>query len=147
MDRMKGDEEALNEALKPSGRRRKRAPRAQPHTDQSIHAAIARAILHGEIKAGAKLPEHRLAEIFGASRERIRKVLHRLAAERRLEIIPNRGVRVPQPTIDEVKRIYEAHRVLEAGIIVQLVDRFDARILGVLDAHLTQERQAAERGD
>nr|WP_158818202.1 GntR family transcriptional regulator [Methylocapsa sp. S129] len=144
---MKAGDDSLKEALKPPGRGGRRAPRAQPHTDASIHAAIARAILHGELKAGAKLPEHRLAEIFGASRERIRKVLHRLAAERRLEIIPNRGVRVPQPTIEEVKRVYEAHRVLEAGVIVQLVSMLDARILGILDAHLAQERLAAERGD
>jgi len=74
-------------------------------------------------------------------------VLHRLAAERRLEIVPNRGVRVPQPTIDEVKRVYEAHRVLEAGVIVQLVSMIDPAILAILDAHLAQERSAAERGD
>lgn len=124
-----------------------RSPKAAPHTDQSIHAAIAGAILQGRLKAGAKLPEHRLARIFGASRERVRKVLHRLAAERRLEIIPNRGVRVPQPTIEEVQRVYEAHRVLEAGVIVQLVNRLDDAILAVLDAHLAAERLAAERGD
>jgi len=145
MDRMNGDGEPLNKAAKPSGRGGK--PRSPPHTDQSIHAAIARAIQQGELKAGAKLPEHRLAEIFGASRERVRKVLQRLAAERRLEIIPYRGARVPQPTIDEVKHIYEAHRVLEAGVIAQLVNRLDARILAILDAHLGKERQAAERGD
>jgi DNA-binding GntR family transcriptional regulator len=143
----KGSGEALKQAMRPATPGKKRAGRVQPHTDQSIHAAIARAILHGQLKAGAKLPEHRLAEIFGASRERIRKVLHRLAAERRLEIVPNRGVRVPQPTIDEVKRVYEAHRVLEAGVIVQLVAMIDAAILATLDGHLAQERAAAERGD
>ena len=147
MDRIKGGDETIEAAPKPANRDKKRAARASPHTDQSIHAAIARAILQGELKAGAKLPEHRLAEIFGASRERIRKVLHRLAAERRLEIVPNRGVRVPQPTIAEVKSVYEAHRVLEAGVLVQLVAILDARILALLDAHLAQERLAAERGD
>ena len=136
-----------DQRLKLSGEGKKRGPKAAPHTDQSIHAAISRAILQGELKAGAKLPEHRLAEIFGASRERVRKVLHRLAAERRLEIIPNRGVRVPQPTIDEVKSVYEAHRVLEAGVIVQLLNILDARILSLLDTHLADERAAAERGD
>jgi DNA-binding GntR family transcriptional regulator len=147
MRRSKSVDDSLGEALKKPIRRSKSALKARPHTDESIHAAIARAILHGDLRAGAKLPEHRLAEIFGASRERIRKVLHRLAAERRLEIVPNRGVRVPQPTVEEVKRVYEAHRVLEAGVIVQLVAILDARMLGVLDAHLAQERLAAERGD
>ena len=45
-----------------------------------------------------KLPEHRLAAILGVSRERVRKVLHRLAAERRLETLPQRGTFVPRPT-------------------------------------------------
>ena len=143
MDRIKAADDLIDATAKPARRARAR----HPHTDQSIHAAISRAILQGELKAGAKLPEHRLAEIFGASRERVRKVLHRLAAERRLEIVPNRGVRVPQPTIAEVKRVYEAHRVLEAGVIVQLVDMLDARMLAALDAHLSEERAAAERGD
>ena len=146
MDRTRAGEDLLQRALK-AAPGRARAPRAAQHTDESIHAAISGAILRGELKAGAKLPEHRLAEIFGASRERVRKVLHRLAAERRLEIVPNRGVRVPQPTIDEVKRVYEAHRVLEAGVIATLVAIIDAPILAALDAHLAEERQAAERGD
>jgi len=147
MDRTEGDEDSPARAREPAARRARRTAGAPAHTDQSIHAAIARAILQGELRAGARLPEHRLAAIFGASRERVRKVLHRLAAERRLEIVPNRGVRVPQPTIEEVRRVYEAHRVLEAGVLVQLVERLDARILSKLDAHLAEERRAAERGD
>lgn len=147
MSRAEKDKASPKRILKPAGAAKKRASKSGPHTDQTIHAAIARAILQGQLKAGAKLPEHRLAEIFGASRERVRKVLHRLAAERRLEIVPNRGVRVPQPTIDEVKSVYEAHRVLEAGVIAQLVTILDARVLAILDAHLAAERSAAERGD
>ena len=122
-------------------------PRAAPDADAAIHDAIARAIMQGRLRAGTRLPEHRLAEVFGASRERIRKVLHRLAAERRLELVPNRGARVPQPTMADVKSVYEAHRVLEAGVLSQLVAIIDAGLLATLDAHLAQERAAAERFD
>jgi len=126
---------------------RRRMPRAAPDADAAIHDAIARAIMQGRLRAGTRLPEHRLAEVFGASRERIRKVLHRLAAERRLELVPNRGARVPQPTMADVKSVYEAHRVLEAGVLSQLVAIIDAGLLATLDAHLAQERAAAERFD
>jgi DNA-binding GntR family transcriptional regulator len=122
-------------------------PRAATDADAAIHDAIARAIMQGRLRAGTRLPEHRLAEVFGASRERIRKVLHRLAAERRLELVPNRGARVPQPTMADVKSVYEAHRVLEAGVLSQLVAIIDAGLLATLDAHLAQERAAAERFD
>ena len=86
---------------------KKRGVKITPDVNEVIHGAIARAIMQGRLKAGTRLPEHRLAAIFDVSRERIRKVLHRLAAERRLELSLNRGARVPCPTIDDVKRIYD----------------------------------------
>ena len=95
---------------------KRRAAKADPKTDQAVYDAIFRAILEGRLKAGTKLAEKPLAEIFAVSRERIRKVLQRLGAERRLEMIPNRGARVPRPTLDDVRSVYEAHRVLEAGV-------------------------------
>jgi DNA-binding GntR family transcriptional regulator len=124
-----------------------RKTKAHPEADAVIHAAIEAAILHGRLPPGLRLGEHRLAAVFGVSRERIRKVLHRLAAERRLEIIPNRGARVPCPTEAEVRAIYEAHRVLEAGVLVQLARQVTPALLSRLDAHMAEERVAAERGD
>lgn len=116
-------------------------------TDEAIYARIADAILHGRLKAGTKLPEQRLAALFGVSRERIRKLLHRLAAERRLEIIPNRGCFVPRPSVEDVRMVYEAHRVFEAGIIEQLLRVLNDTILAALEQHLAAERAAAQRGD
>ncbi|AXS41523.1 GntR family transcriptional regulator [Breoghania sp. L-A4] len=127
--------------------RKPRAGKADPETDEAVYLAISEAIMDGRLKAGTKLAEHRLAAIFGVSRERIRKVLHRLGAERRIEMIPNRGARVPRPSLDEIRAVYEAHRVLEAGALVQLVRVLDDAMLARLDAHLLEERAAAESGD
>jgi DNA-binding GntR family transcriptional regulator len=126
---------------------RRRSEKANPETDEAVYQAILTAILEGELKAGTKLAENPLAGIFGVSRERIRKVLHRLGAERRLEMIPNRGARVPRPTLEDVRSVYEAHRVLEAGVLAQLIRTLDDTLLGRLDAHLLAEREAAERLD
>jgi DNA-binding GntR family transcriptional regulator len=131
------------------GRRqaRRRIEKADPETDEAVYGAILNAIMEGKLKAGTKLAENPLAEIFGVSRERIRKVLHRLGAERRLEMIPNRGARVPRPTLEDVRSVYEAHRVLEAGVLAQLIRTLDDTLLSRLDAHLVEEREAAERQD
>src|SRR5450756_2405051 len=115
---------------------KRRAAKADPKTDQAVYDAIFRAILEGRLKAGTKLAEKPLAEIFAVSRERIRKVLQRLGAERRLEMIPNRGARVPRPTLEDVRSVYEAHRILEAGVVSQLVKIIDEVFLARLDAHL-----------
>lgn len=130
--------------------RRKKSPKAARtalEADAAIHASIAHAIMQGRLRAGTRLPEHQLADIFDVSRERIRKILHRLAAERRLELVPNRGARVPSPSLDDIHRVYEAHRVLEAGVLTQLVDVVDADFFSMIDTHLAEERAAAERRD
>src|SRR5712671_3394190 len=126
---------------------RRRNGKADPTADEVVYQAILRAIMEGKLKAGAKLRENPLAAIFAVSRERIRKVLHRLGAEQRLEMIPNRGARVPRPTLDDVRNVYEAHRVLEAGVLVQLIRTMDDALLPRLDQHLAEERGAAERLD
>jgi DNA-binding GntR family transcriptional regulator len=112
-----------------------------------LHETLSRTLLEGRLTPGAKLPEHRLAVIFHVSRERVRKVLHRLVAERRLEAVPQRGVFVPNPSIEEIGRTYLAHRVFEAGVIAELVRRSNTEILNRLEGHLEEERIAADRGD
>jgi DNA-binding GntR family transcriptional regulator len=115
--------------------------------DEKVYAALLAAILDGRLEAGTKLAETPIAIAFGVSRERIRKVLHRLVAERRLEAIPNRGVLVPQPTLDDVRAIYEAHRVLEAGVIRELADRIDDPLIEALRVHIGREQKAAMARD
>jgi DNA-binding GntR family transcriptional regulator len=133
-------------------RTRGRAPRVGVALDgaaleDGVHAALSRALFEGRLTPGAKLPEHRLAAIFDVSRERIRKVLHRLVAERRLEAIPQRGVFVPSPSREEIRNIYLAHRVFEAGVIAELARSYDEQTLDRIDAHLEKERAAGAAGD
>jgi DNA-binding GntR family transcriptional regulator len=115
--------------------------------EDRVHAALSRALFEGRLTPGAKLPEHRLAAIFDVSRERIRKVLHRLVAERRLEAIPQRGVFVPSPSRDEIRNVYLAHRVFEAGVIAELVRSYNEQTLDLIEAHLEKERAAGAAGD
>ena len=124
------------------------APEASgPALDDGVHAALSRALFEGRLTPGAKLPEHRLASIFNVSRERIRKVLHRLVAERRLEAIPQRGVFVPNPSLEDIGAVYQAHRVFEAGVLAELAQSPKQEILARIDAHLAEERAAAARED
>jgi DNA-binding GntR family transcriptional regulator len=47
----------------------------------------------------------------------------------------------------DVRAVYEAHRVLEAGVLVQLGRMLDEAMFRRLDAHLVEERAAAQRQD
>jgi DNA-binding GntR family transcriptional regulator len=112
--------------------------------EDAVHEELSRALFEGRLTPGAKLPEHRLAAIFGVSRERVRKVLHRLVAERRLEAIPQRGAFVPNPSKEEIRNVYLAHRVFEAGVLLELSRSLEAGAIARIEDHLEEERAAAE---
>ncbi|MFZ8396218.1 GntR family transcriptional regulator, partial [Staphylococcus aureus] len=48
------------------------AGKANPAEDEAVYQAILHALLEGKLKAGTKLAEPPLADLFGVSRERIR---------------------------------------------------------------------------
>ena len=114
--------------------------------EEAIHRTLAQCLLAGQLAPGSQLVEVRLARIFGVTRERVRKVLHRLGHERLLELVPNRGAFVASPTLAEAREIYEARRVLEGGIVGRLAGALTPDALDGLRAHGRLEQRAAERG-
>lgn len=115
--------------------------------ETTIHAVLTRVVLSGRLPGGTKLGEYRLAEIFGVSRERIRKVLHRLGHERLIEVVKNRGAFTIAPDPTEIHTVFEARRILESGITGHLADTLSTAQVETLRAHIEQENDALKRGD
>ncbi len=118
-----------------------------PADDETLHRVLSDALLSARIAPGAPLREVALAEVFGVSRERVRKVLQRLGAERLLELIPNRGAFAAAPTLDQAREIYEARRILEGGIAGHLAQTLDEPTARALAAHIGAEQAAVAAGD
>lgn len=115
--------------------------------EASIHRVLSQTLLAGRLAPGAQLVETRLAAIFGVTRERVRKVLHRLGHERLLEIVPNRGCFVSSPTLAQAREIYDARRIVEGGIVAWLAGRLSVPQLDALKAHAAREHAALHAGD
>lgn len=115
--------------------------------EQAIHHTLSQTLLAGRLAPGTQLIETRLAQIFGVSRERVRKVLHRLGHERLLELIPNRGCFVSNPTLAQAREIYEARRIVEGGLVGRLAGRLSAAQLAALQAHGEREYAALHAQD
>lgn len=115
--------------------------------DETIHQVISAALLAGRLAPGAPLRELALADVFGVSRERVRKVLQRLGNERLLLLVPNRGAFVAEPTLEQAREIYEARRILEGGIVGFLAPLLSARDARGLREHLKKEQAAVDRED
>ncbi len=114
--------------------------------ESQVYEAVLKALLGGALRPGTALRERQLAETFGTTRGAIRKVLARLGQEGKLELHPNRGAFVPQPTPDDVRRVYQMRRVLECGAVALLASDAARERLAPLDAVVEQERRAQRDG-
>ena len=66
--------------------------------EDAVYDTLSRALLAGALAPGAPLRETALAEVFGVSRERIRKILLRLGTNRLIEMIPVSYTHLTLPT-------------------------------------------------
>jgi DNA-binding GntR family transcriptional regulator len=119
-----------------------------PESDESrMERQLAEAIYEHRLPPGTKLPEVDLCHIFDVTRGAVRKVLHRLAAEQLIELIPNRGAFVAKPTIEETRAVYELRRILEAGVVRGLARHAPHPWLDDLRRQIADEREANRVGD
>jgi DNA-binding GntR family transcriptional regulator len=116
-------------------------------TVDEIAEKISAAILEHRLVPGTKLGEDRLANIFGASRAKVREVLARLAHEQVVELIPQRGAFVAKPTIEQAQDVFEARRLIEPGVLRRLVGTMDDVKRQRLRRHLDLEADARRRDD
>lgn len=84
---------------------------------ESTAARLRAAIADGGWMPGTQLPEERLSDQLGVSRNTLREAFRLLARDRLVEHVFNRGVFVRRLTADDVADLYAARRVLEeAGL-------------------------------
>jgi DNA-binding GntR family transcriptional regulator len=127
-------------------------PAATPHgpgmAEDAIYEKILAAIFDHRLTPGTKLGEDRLAAIFGVSRARIRRVLPRLAHEGVVTLEPNRGAFVAKPTVAEARDVFQARRLIEPGIVEQLMRQPGLRAaLPRLREHVAAEARARGAAD
>ena len=96
--------------------------RAETSAGRTV-AAVRELILRGDFPAGARLGEVELAERLGVSRTPVREALGRLAAEGLVEIVPNRGARVPSWTVAELEGVFDLRTALEPRLTALAVPR------------------------
>jgi DNA-binding GntR family transcriptional regulator len=116
------------------------------NVDERVYAAVSKALLSGKLRPGTPLRERALAEALGCTRGAVRKVLARLGSEKRLVLEHNRGAFVPNPSIDDMRGIYRARRIVEAGLITTLFGTLAREQVAALRKHVQAEQKAFREG-
>ena len=71
----------------------------------TVYEQIRTAILNGELSNSERLVEEDLAVSMGISRTPVREALRRLAAEGLVDVSPNRGARVAEWDVHDLREI------------------------------------------
>ncbi|WP_127523206.1 GntR family transcriptional regulator [Mesorhizobium sp. Z1-4] len=105
------------------------------------------AIFSGVFEPGSRLIESQLCVQLGISRPSLREALRSLAAERLIDIVPNRGPSIPALTWEEVTAIYEVRELLEVEAVGLCSQRISDDQLRALQNALAAFETAASSND
>lgn len=115
-------------------------------SQDAIETAIVSGISSARIKPGTRLSENQLATLFGVSRTRVREAMMRLETRCIVQVSPRRGWFVVEPSAEEAMAVYEARRIIEAGLLRSMRTLTDKGI-AALHGHLAEEKAAMAAGD
>ena len=104
--------------------------------------SILDAIADQRLRAGTKLGEQALSDIFDCNRAHVRRALSMLTGWQVVDHLPNRGAYVATPTPQDARDVFQARRAIETTICRNAVRLADAQDLADLHAHLAAEDAA-----
>jgi len=112
-----------------------------------VHERIWSAIVDHSLPPETRLVESELCEIFGVGRTRMRQVLQRLAHERVVTLMRNRGAMVSKPSVREAREVFAARRLIEANIVEIFLKSATRKDIKRLQEHVAREEEAWHGND
>lgn len=127
---------------------RTRPPREQPRSlAEEAYERLVRKITRLEAEPGSVLVERTLMAEFGIGRTPLREAMQRLAIERLVNHLPNRGMFVSEITASSVQQIYEFRAMLDGQAAALAATRATPEQVRALDALQSELVAATEDGD
>jgi DNA-binding GntR family transcriptional regulator len=121
----------------------KKASPKSPQVDTAeVHERIWSAIMDHSLPPETRLVEGDLCKIFGLGRTRLRQVLQRLAHERVVTLMRNRGAIVSKPSVREAREVFVARRIIESHIVEIFLKSATRRDVKRLQDHVAREEEA-----
>jgi DNA-binding GntR family transcriptional regulator len=109
---------------------------------ESIAQDIATAIVEKRLPPGTWLREEALGRVYSVSRTKVRAALLMLSKDKLIEIIPDKGAFVCQPTVEEAREVFAVRRILEREVVRLFIANARPRDYQALDQHIRFERNA-----
>ena len=117
------------------------SPVERESVQEKVYAALRAKLMRGAFQPGQKLKIADLASAFGTSTMPVREALGRLVAERALESLPSRSVRVPSISRDTLGDLMQARFAVEGLAVERAAERIDASTLAALQGYIAAQSQ------
>jgi DNA-binding GntR family transcriptional regulator len=100
---------------------------------EEIAKRIREMIRNGNLERGERLIEKSLCQAMGVSRTPLREALRVLSSEGLIELIPNKGARVAQPSLQEIREMFWVMSILEGRCARECAERISEAGMKKLD--------------
>ncbi|MGE8498813.1 MAG: GntR family transcriptional regulator [Pseudomonas sp.] len=114
---------------------------------QRIVDVLFKAIAQHRLPPGTRLIEAQIVETLQANRNHVQVALQRLALQRVVNIEPNRGAMVAQPSAKEAREIFAARRAIERAIVEGITPAIMRKQRQRVSTHMSNERKATSATD
>ncbi|CAH1653961.1 DNA-binding GntR family transcriptional regulator [Hyphomicrobiales bacterium] len=111
-----------------------------------LHDSLREAIISHRLSPGTKLPEDELASIYSVSRTIVRAALQALAHDRLVQLKPNRGAFIAEPSKKEAREVFEARALIEPKVAALAAAAAKPADIARLRHHLEREHEALHAG-
>ena len=118
------------------------APADKNSSIESIANDIATAIVEKRLPPGTWLREEALGRVYSVSRTKVRAALLMLSKDKLIEMIPDKGAFVCQPTVEEAREVFAVRRILEREVVRLFIANARPRDYQTLEQHIKFERAA-----
>ncbi len=112
-----------------------------------VCSAIFQAIFERRLEPNTRLVETQLAKALSSNRSNIRQALLLLEQRKLVEIVPNRGAIVAEPSEKDVAEVFVARLCIELKVLDLVCEQLKAKDLKKLEIHLRKEKQARQKQD
>lgn len=107
-----------------------------------VHEVLHERILSGDLEPGSRIHQENISDELGISRTPVREAIARLGAEGLVEILPNKGARVAEVAVEDMRSSYEARLALEPLAARYAAERHEATDLKRMETALGKQRRA-----
>jgi DNA-binding GntR family transcriptional regulator len=108
---------------------------------ERVYGVLRDQLMRGGFEPGQKLKIAELADALGTSAMPVREALNRLAAERAVEALPNRSMRVPALSKDALHDLMETRFAVEGLAVDRAATNMDAATLARLRELIVAQSQ------